>query len=103
MTKQQLDKELIEQGRNERDTQILSWFKMPIKYKENNQLGQVCCDVCGGKLFVVRSKYPHGEMRTVCPTCAIEILEQITSNLFPNNLASKVNEDQIIKGVKDIK
>lgn len=67
-----------------RDEQILSWFKLPIKNFEN-KLGEFQCDMCGGRLFYVRARYPYDPNRAVCPTCAIEILETLQSNLFPNN------------------
>jgi hypothetical protein len=35
------------------------------------------CNICGGKLVQIRSKYPHGKKRKVCPTCTYERLEQI--------------------------
>lgn len=81
--------EELERQKEERDKQILSWHELPIK--KTDKLGLIRCDLCGGDLFRVRGRYPDEEKRLVCPTCAIEILESIYSNLYPNNQASSIS------------
>jgi len=41
------------------------------------------CNVCGGKLVIIRGKYPGHDKREVCPTCTYERLEEI------NEISSK--------------
>jgi len=77
----------VEEAVNHRDSQILSWFKLPIKPTEPMKIGPIFCDSCGGTLWFVRGRHPNEPKRIVCPTCAIEILESIVSNLYPNNQA----------------
>jgi len=42
--------------------------------KEEDSKG---CDICGGKLAIIRGRYPNDDKREVCPTCATEKLESI--------------------------
>ena len=35
------------------------------------------CGVCGGKMALIRGRYPHTDKRSVCPTCLCERMEQI--------------------------
>jgi hypothetical protein len=35
------------------------------------------CGVCGGKMALIRGRYPHTDKRVVCPTCLCERMEQI--------------------------
>lgn len=35
------------------------------------------CGVCGGFLVKIRGKYPHTDMRVVCPTCLAEKMDLI--------------------------
>ena len=70
--------EKIKEGR---DRDILSWHKLPIKKQADGEIGPIICDCCGGVLFRIRGKFPKEDRRIICPTCAIEILEDIYSNL----------------------
>jgi formylmethanofuran dehydrogenase subunit E len=70
--------------REERDRQILSWHKLPIKESPEGKIGPILCDCCGGTLYAVRGRHPNEPRRIICPTCSIEILESIYSNLYPN-------------------
>lgn len=72
---------------NARDEQILSWFKLPIKLPLEGHIGPISCDECGGVLWRVRGRHPDEPRRAICPTCAIEILETLQGNLYPNNQA----------------
>ena len=38
------------------------------------------CNVCGSETAFIRGKYPNDDMRNVCPTCLMEILEQAIEN-----------------------
>lgn len=85
-------KKAFEMGANNRDEQIRSWHELPIKDWKKNGTGPIGCDKCGGALYKVRAKHPYPpekalEGRLICPTCAIEILEGIYDNLYPNNVA----------------
>ncbi len=78
----------------ERDQQILSWREIPIKGLKADGTGPIGCDKCGGALYKVRAKYPANmeeimQGRLICPTCAIETLEHIYSNLYPNNQSAR--------------
>lgn len=44
--------------------------------KENEERVKLC-GICGGRMFFIRGRYPKQEKREVCPTCAVEKLEQI--------------------------
>lgn len=37
----------------------------------------ISCSCCGGKQVYIRGKHPKDDNRLVCPTCAVERLEQI--------------------------
>ena len=74
----------------DRERQIASWHKIPVKFAEEGKLGPITCDMCGGILFMVRGKHPGESRRTMCPTCAIEIIESIYSNLYPANQARQL-------------
>lgn len=65
--------------------QVCGWFDVPLR---QIVIGKYECDKCGGNLFRIRSRYPHGDKRDVCPTCAIEILESLKSNLQPAGQSS---------------
>ena len=73
----------------ERDAQIMSWNKIPIKGKLGEDITKTVCGVCGQVLAIIRGKYPNDSQRLVCPCCAIEILESIYSNLYPNSQACR--------------
>lgn len=82
---------LIQEEVNERDSQILSWFKIPIWATEEGKLGKMVCDTCGDSLIRIRGKYPKELPRDVCATCAIEILENLQASLYPNNQSAQVS------------
>jgi len=61
-----------------------SWHKLPFRKglltKTIKGLGILKgggCEVCGGKLVVIRGRHPGENKRKICPTCAFEILESI--------------------------
>lgn len=68
--------------------QVGKWIKLPyrrgMKISKNidgtGGLVNAGCEVCGGKLVYIRSQYPKGKRRKVCPTCATETLESLYSN-----------------------
>lgn len=35
------------------------------------------CPICGGRLALIRGRYPKDEKRNVCPTCLQEKIEDI--------------------------
>ena len=74
-----------EKGRNERDKQIISWFKIPIYPTEKGILDRIECPQCGDTLVAIRATNPKENPRDICATCAVEILESIVSSLYPNN------------------
>lgn len=95
----------FQQGADNRDEQVRSWYTLPIKDWKLNGTGPIGCDKCGGALYKVRAKHPYPpekalEGRLICPTCAIEILEGIYDNLYPNNQAkeSTPNPNERIAG-----
>ena len=45
------------------------------------------CGCCGGKLVMIRARYPKGPDREVCPTCVVERLEDMVSSLQPAQCA----------------
>lgn len=77
-----------ERTRDERDTQILSWLKIPIWPEEEGKLGRIVCPTCGDSLIRIRGPFPNTPPRDVCATCAIETMEMIKGNLYPNNQAT---------------
>jgi len=62
---------------------VRKWIKIPVKVIDKPQV--MACDVCGGYLCAIRASSPQGDRRFCCPTCAIEILEQIENNLQEPN------------------
>ena len=47
--------------------------------------GGKSCGICGGQMVYIRGRYPHTECkRLVCPTCAVERLEQIREIAAPD-------------------
>lgn len=42
------------------------------------------CGICGGRLVLIRGKYPKDIQRLVCPTCLKERMEQIHEISNPN-------------------
>lgn len=50
--------------------------------EEGAQIGG--CNVCGGKMVYIRGRYPGTDNRLVCPTCAVERLEQIRKISSPD-------------------
>lgn len=70
-----------EEGRREREKQITGY----LDYTFEEFAGK--CAACGGQPVEIRSKYPGGEKRKVCPTCLMEIREDCLANLYPNNQA----------------
>lgn len=52
------------------------------------------CGICGGKLVLIRGRYPKEERRLVCPTCNTERLEQI------NEISSKTY-GQVYKNISN--
>lgn len=40
-------------------------------------LGLLGCGVCGGKMVMIRSRWPGSEDRRVCPTCLAERMDDI--------------------------
>jgi len=71
--------------------QVAGWFRFPYRkgtkpMKIPKGLGGGVlkggkCEVCGGRLVTIRGRHPEEEDRKVCPTCAVEILESLYSNL----------------------
>lgn len=55
-------------------------LKQEVLFVDENIKG---CGICGGKLSLIRGKYPGHDKREVCPTCTTERLEQI------NEISSK--------------
>jgi hypothetical protein len=41
------------------------------------------CQCCGGRLAMIRGKFPGQPDREVCPTCVVERLEEMVSSLQP--------------------
>ncbi len=82
-------KQAYEDGKNERDKQIQSWFKIPIYPTEEGKLGRINCPQCGDGLVRIRATNPRENPRDVCATCAIEILETVVQNLYPHNQPSQ--------------
>ncbi|MGW8177583.1 MAG: hypothetical protein ACWGQW_02140 [bacterium] len=39
------------------------------------------CNICGGILVKIRGRYPHTDRREICPTCVIEQLEDMLTNI----------------------
>lgn len=35
------------------------------------------CNICGGRMVLIRGRYPNTEKRPACPTCCMEKLERI--------------------------
>ena len=58
---------------------VRSWFKN-FNYPALNYDAKRC-PVCGGKLTIIRGKYPKMPRRKACATCAVEIIESIVDNL----------------------
>lgn len=52
------------------------------------------CNICGGSLVQIRSRYPQQEPRKVCPTCTTERLEQIQEISNPNYGKASKNNSQ---------
>jgi len=48
---------------------------------------QHICFICGGKLVLIHARIPGYEGRLVCPTCAVETLDEILSLI--NRIRSK--------------
>lgn len=42
------------------------------------------CDICGCALVFIRGRHPKQDRREVCPTCAVERLEQIREMASPD-------------------
>lgn len=42
------------------------------------------CGICGSRMVFIRGRHPHEEEREVCPTCAVERLEQIRDISSPD-------------------
>ena len=42
------------------------------------------CTCCGSKMIMIRGKYPKQPKRKVCPTCAVEKLENYEYQNSPN-------------------
>jgi len=54
------------------------------------------CGQCGGKLMEIRGRYPNEPKRQVCPTCLMEIMENVRRNLIPpqaSQLKAPNNDD----------
>ena len=83
------EQEKIETAVKDREKQILSWFDIPVKA---DVLGAMNCDKCGGVLFRIRGRFPRDVKRIVCPTCAVEILESIYSQLNLQSASISVQE-----------
>ena len=74
---------LIEMGRLSGYRNVQRWiqdFKSFPNIKEFNK----GCGVCGGKLAIIRGRYPNTSKRKVCPTCLMEEMESIVDNLRSN-------------------
>lgn len=39
------------------------------------------CAICGGKMVYVRGRHPGMDRRLTCPTCTLEMLEDIKTRL----------------------
>ena len=85
-----LKSQLIQEAVEETFKKVGSWYKVPIRkgmamtMVENidriDRLIGGGCEVCGGKLVMIRGRHPGGDKRQVCPTCAVEIIESILDN-----------------------
>ncbi len=72
-------------GREEAFKNVGSWYKAPIRkgmtmtknIDGTGGLVDAGCEVCGGKLVMVRGRHPGEENRQTCPTCALDIIEGI--------------------------
>jgi len=72
----------LEEQRKEGYKNVRSWFKSfnyPALDKDSKR-----CGVCGGKVYLIRGRYPHTPKRKACPVCAVEIIESIVDNLISN-------------------
>ena len=56
------------------------------------------CDMCGGIKVIVRGKYPKDPDREICPTCAIEKLEDLQQDTMARK--SEFSKDADGKEVK---
>lgn len=80
--------------------QVAGWFKFPyrkgMKVRKNMDgsggLVNAGCEVCGGKLLIIRGKHPHEKRRKVCATCATEILESLYDNLSNREAAQELTQ-----------
>lgn len=77
----------VRETEDETFKKVGSWYKLPLRKGMSSTtvkgLGKFRgggCEVCGGKLVMVRGKYPGTDKRKTCPTCALEIIEQILDN-----------------------
>lgn len=68
---------------------IEGWLKYELKEFNGS------CGVCGGKLVEIRGKYPREPERKVCPTCLMEIRENVISNF-----GSEGSKEEIKKELK---
>lgn len=66
------------------------WFHTLCKLPQRTKK----CNICGGKLVLIRGRYPNSDKREVCPTCATERLEQI-NELSSNAYGVAMKESSI--------
>lgn len=66
----------------ERDSQVISWIKLPIEFTQEGKIGRLNCRMCGDGLVRIRGAYPRQSPRDVCATCAVETIENILENLY---------------------
>lgn len=60
-----------EAGIEEGIRKVGQWFKLPV------HIHDTMCATCGGTLVTVRGTHPNMPKRKTCPTCTLEILEEI--------------------------
>lgn len=52
------------------------------------------CNVCGGKLAKIRGQYPREPDREFCPTCLVERLEALVSDLFAHERVRRAEPEE---------
>ena len=45
---------------------------------------KVSCGICGGKMVLIRGRYPNQVSRCVCPTCLAERMDNIREVADPD-------------------
>ena len=63
---------------------------MDEKKEQEEKTEWLFCNICGGKLAIIRGRYPKDPNREICPTCTMEKLESIESQ---SQLTAKNNDN----------